>query len=183
MGDSQTISVSAARKDQSGGTNKFASLMNNGLGFLNFAGNTNISSIGSRGAEWKLSIKGDATHAYIAAGSGMDAPFNSGQPLILTTFNADAGIGSVKIGGNFNTSNIFAGVDDGGSPGVNPINSGDTLGVGNAALTAKLGPVVIKGHLLSERDSFYFAGFTADVIASITVPTTNGVVRAVGWYT
>lgn len=46
MGDSQTISVSAARKDQSG-TNKFASLMNNGLGFLNFAGNTNISSIGS----------------------------------------------------------------------------------------------------------------------------------------
>jgi general secretion pathway protein D len=47
LGDSQNISVSAARRDQTGSTNNFASLMNNGLGFLNFAGNTNISSLGN----------------------------------------------------------------------------------------------------------------------------------------
>lgn len=47
LGDSMNINLSAARRDQSGSTNNFASLMNNGLGFLNFAGNTNISSIGN----------------------------------------------------------------------------------------------------------------------------------------
>ena len=46
LGDLQNVSVSAARRDQSG-SNKVASLMNNGLGFLNFAGNTNVSSIGN----------------------------------------------------------------------------------------------------------------------------------------
>ncbi len=115
----------------------------------------------------KLSIKGDAIHAFIAAGTRL-ADDNNGSVLVFAN-NPDAGIGSVLIGKNFNTSNIFAGVLDGGSPGVNPINMGDTLAVGDAALTAKLGPVVIKGHLLSDRDSFYYAGFTADVIASITV--------------
>ena len=115
----------------------------------------------------KLSIKGDVIHAFIAAGTRL-ANDSSGSALILAN-NPDAGIGSVLIGKNFNTSNIFAGVLDGGSPGVNPINMGDTLAVGDPVLTAKLGPVVIKGHLLSDRDSAYYAGFTADVIASITV--------------
>jgi general secretion pathway protein D len=46
LGDGQTLSVSSARRDQNG-DDRFASLMNNGLGFLNFAGNTNISSIGN----------------------------------------------------------------------------------------------------------------------------------------
>ena len=116
----------------------------------------------------KLSIKKDAINAYIAAGSYMEAPDTSFNPLVLTTDKPDAGIGSILIGGNFVNSNVFAGVDDGGSPGVNNTSMNDTLAVGDPALTAKLGPVVIKGHLLSDRASAYFSGFAADVIASIT---------------
>lgn len=112
----------------------------------------------------KIGIKGDATGAYIAAGTRLN---NQGtMPLVFTNPGPDAGIGSVFIGGNFVNSNIFAGVKDGGSPGVNGV---DTLAVGDAARTAKLGPVLVKGFLLSDRASTIFAGFTADVIASITV--------------
>lgn len=46
IGDRQNISVSAASKNQSG-DNKFGSLMNNGLGFANFAGATNVSDFGN----------------------------------------------------------------------------------------------------------------------------------------
>ncbi len=123
---------------------------------------------GNFNAIGKLSIKGDAIHAYIAAGTKL-VDNSNGSPLTFVTFNDDASIGSILVGKNFVNSNVFAGVDDGGSLGVNPINIADTLAVGDPALTAKLGPVVIKGHLLSERDSTYYAGFTADVIASITV--------------
>ena len=110
----------------------------------------------------KVSIKGNATHAYIAAGTRM-ANNGMAQPQVFDTFNPDASIGSVFIGGNFVNSNILAGVKDGGSLGVNNTAVADTLnGVG------KLGPVVIKGTLFSDRDADY-SGFAADVIASITV--------------
>lgn len=110
----------------------------------------------------KLSIKRDAIHAFISAGNELE--WDDISSVLLFSFEyANAGIGSVAIGGNFVNSNIFAGVADGGSPGVNPSNIGETTGSGI------LGPVVIKGHLLSDRDSFYYSGFTADVIASITV--------------
>jgi hypothetical protein len=117
----------------------------------------------------KLSIKKDTINAFIAAGTYMSPPFFDNDPLVLITDKPDAGIGSIFIGGNFVNSNVFAGVDDGGSPGVNNAAINDTLAVGDPALTAKLGPVVIKGHLLSDRASAYFSGFAADVIASITV--------------
>ncbi len=45
IGDRQNVSVSAVSKNQNG-DNKFGSVMNNGLGFANFGGATNVSSFG-----------------------------------------------------------------------------------------------------------------------------------------
>ena len=116
----------------------------------------------------KIMIKGSAIHAYIAAGTQMDGS-SSMQPPTFNNFNADAGIGSIAIGGDFVHSNVFAGVKDTGTLGVGPTAGTDTLAVGDPARTAKIGPVVIKGGLFGDRAASYSSGFAADVIASITV--------------
>ena len=122
---------------------------------------------GDYSAMGKLAIKGDAKHAYIAAGTGIDFDFGTKQFSFRN--NPDAGIGAVKIGGNFVNSNILAGVKDGGFFGVGNTPTFDTLDVGDPARSAKLGPVMIKGYLLSDGDNTQMSGFAADSIASIVV--------------
>ena len=129
------------------------------------------TTAGDYSAIGSITVKGSVTHAYIAAGTqlrGVVGDFMTGPQTYITP-NPDAGIGSVKIGGDYIHSNIFAGVDDGGTFGVNNTAISDTLAVGDTARTAKIGAVAIKGHLLSDRDSGSLAGFAADVIPSITV--------------
>jgi hypothetical protein len=127
----------------------------------------NAPASGAFNAIGKLSIKRDAIHAYVSAGTAFVLAFPPvDTELSAINYNPNAGIGSVAIGGNYVHSNLFAGVKDGGSLGVNDMNIGDTLTAGGLG---KLGPVVIKGHLLSEFDSPNYAGFAADSIAKITV--------------
>jgi hypothetical protein len=90
-------------------------------------------------------------------------------PQVFSTTNELASIGSVFVGGNYANSNIFAGVQDGGFLGVNNTPTFDTLTGGDSLTTGRLGPVVIKGYLISDREPSFQSGFAANSIASITV--------------
>ncbi len=115
LGDGQSISVSAARRDQSG-TNQFASLMNNGLGFLNFAGNTNISSIGNNapsGFTWFGQFGDDFTVAINALAQDNRVKVLS-RPSVQTSHAVPA---SLFVGETrpYITGSTFYGGDFGGA--------------------------------------------------------------------
>lgn len=126
------------------------------------AGPGNFNGIG------KLTVHGNVDYAVI--GSGQDFSLSPGvsptESGLGNAENPDAGIGAVTIGGNYWHTNLMAGVNDLGTLGVDSV---DTQSMGDAARIAMLGPVVIKGAVLDDFDSFTFSGFEAEQIAKITV--------------
>jgi hypothetical protein len=106
--------------------------------------------------------------AYIAAGQGQ----NNGDFLdrIGVAENPDAGIGSVRVGGDWLHSSLTAGINDANTNGA---QSSDTRDMGDAARHAIIGPVAIKGFVLDNPGASGFSGFIAEKIASIAVHGVN----------
>jgi hypothetical protein len=127
------------------------------------AGGIAPAAAGNYNAIGKLTIGGDASLAYIAAGHTQnDTAF---ADRIGTAENPDAGIGSVTVGGNWFHSSLNAGINDMNTSGINDADTRDT---GNANRHAVLGPVVIKGLITDNPALLGVSGFAAEKIASIT---------------
>jgi hypothetical protein len=117
---------------------------------------------GSYNAIGKLSVLGNVSYASIAAGHSIDIDANQ---QVGTAENPDAGIGSVRIGGNWFHSSLSAGINDVGTPGI---STTDTRDAGEAGRSALLGPVIIKGFVFDNPSAGGVSGFAAEKIASIT---------------
>ena len=122
----------------------------------------------------KISIGGRVERAQIFAG----------RDLILGPQNADAQIGSVKVGGDWIASSIVAGAlnlgadNATGGTGANAdgINYGDAHDVkilgGNAAIQSRIGSITIAGHVFGTPESFRpddSFGFVAEQIGALKV--------------
>jgi hypothetical protein len=104
-----------------------------------------------------VTIKGSAVNTRILAG------FDTNQ----NPANADACIGTVKIGKNWVSSSIAAGVQDAGNPGF---GSGDILqAVGDTALIARIASINIRGAMLPGIDSETYFGFVAQEIVKLQI--------------
>jgi hypothetical protein len=108
----------------------------------------------------KVTIKGHAHHAYIAAGHSAD--LNDSVGLLE---NADAGIGSIFIGGSVFHTNISAGINDVNSTGL---TDADTISLGDPNRTAVIGSVVIKGTFLNDA-SAGVCGIGAQRLNKVTI--------------
>jgi hypothetical protein len=128
------------------------------------AGGTAPATPGNYNAIGKLTVGGSVSYGYIAAGqtAGLVTPF---ADRIGTAENPDAGIGSVRVGGDWFHSNLSAGIND---ASTNGLQSTDTRDMGDAARQAVIGPVAIKGFVLDNPDALGFSGFVAEKIASLT---------------
>jgi hypothetical protein len=103
-----------------------------------------------------LTVKGSVTHANILAGFDL----NAGEA------DADASIGKISVGGNWRASNAVAGAHQTTSPGW---GTGDTLQTANnnAALTARIGSIIIAGSVTGSVDSGDNFGFVAQAFGTI----------------
>jgi hypothetical protein len=102
-------------------------------------------------------IKGNAINTQILGGF-----LPSGTPA-----NADASIGSVKVGRNWIGSSIVAGAQDAGAPGF---GAGDVLQtVDDTALVAKIASIAIRGSFLPGITPLLNFGFVAQEIGKVQV--------------
>jgi len=127
------------------------------------AGGLAPATPGDYNAIGKLTVGGDVSFGYIAAGHILDKTTFANR--IGVAENSDTGIGRVTVGGNWFHSNLSAGINDLNTSGL---TTGDSRDPGNAARHAVLGPVVIKGDILDNPNTTGFSGFLAEKIASIT---------------
>jgi hypothetical protein len=147
-------------------TIKGSILGTDGLPAAILARGTTPSADGNFNAIGKLTIGGNVSLAYIAAGHGLDS--GAVGLRVGTAENSDAGIGSVSVGGSWLHSSLTAGISDTGSTGV---DGSDTLAaaLGDVARQARIGPIVIKGDVLDNAAFAGTSGFAAEKIAKLTV--------------
>ena len=112
----------------------------------------------------KLTVRGNVSFGYIAAGHNADLV--SPTSYIGNAENSDAGIGSVFVGGHWFHSNLNAGIND---PTSNGVDTAGTRNAGDPNRMAVIGPVVIRGMVLDDPGIIGVSGFSAEKIASITV--------------
>jgi len=116
-----------------------------------------------------LTIKGNTTYGDILAGYNTDTQ-NSTQ-LLGTGVNADAQIGTVTIGGNYEATNIIAGVGP-GATGFGTASSAALSGPGVSDLPtiiSKISKVIIEGTVVPTPNNSDTYGIAAQYIASATV--------------
>ena len=103
-----------------------------------------------------VTVKGSAHHLDIRAGYSY-----------FTPFSADAHIGTVTIGGDWEAGSIVAGVTEGGNGfGVVP----DTvIANGNPAVPSRIASIVIKGQAIGSTNVADHFGFVAEQIGSVKV--------------
>ncbi len=164
-------------------TIKGSILGTDGLPAAILARGTTPGADGNFNAIGKLTIGGNVTLAYIAAGHGLDS--GAVGLRVGTAENSDAGIGSVSVGGSWLHSSLTAGISDTGSTGV---DGSDTLAaaLGDVARQARIGPIVIKGDVLDNGAFAGTSGFAAEKIAKLTVGgqtvfTTGTADRKLSW--
>jgi hypothetical protein len=107
-----------------------------------------------------ISILGHVNFADILAGyDSMGAPVN-----------ADAQIGSVKIGGNWIASNLVAGAMNSASTNTSFGNTNDAvISGGSARITSKISSISIGGFLEGSSGSGLHFGFVAEQISSMKI--------------
>jgi hypothetical protein len=116
-----------------------------------------------------LTVKGDVAFANILGGysGGVSATNLLGNPL-----NPDAQMGTIKILGSVEATNIVAGIDAGddgrfGTSDDEVITGGST---DNPALRSRIAAVIIGGEVKPNTDPF---GVVAQIIAAATIGTTR----------
>jgi hypothetical protein len=128
------------------------------------AGGAQPATPGDCEAIGKLIVGGSVSYGYVAAGQLLDTVSGLSE-RIGNAENPDAGIGSVRVGGDWFHSSLNAGINDASTNGV---QSTDTRFMGDAARQAVIGPVVIKGYVLDNPGAIGVSGFAAEKIASLT---------------
>ncbi len=129
---------------------------------LLLAGGLAPATPGDYNAIGRVTVGGDVSFGYIAAGQSFHADF---LDRVGAAENPDAGIGRVTVGGEWFHSNLSAGIND---LTTNGLTTADTRAMGDANLHARIGPVVIKGAILDSPLVADFGGMIAEKIASIT---------------
>jgi hypothetical protein len=126
-------------------------------------GTAPVGPVKNYNAIGKLTIGGDVTYAYIAAGQTEDLSSQYARRIDAAE-NSDAGVGSVTVGGKWLHSNLSAGIND---TNTNGLTAADTRDAGTAA-KAVIGPIVIKGYVLDDPTASGFSGFIGEKIVSLT---------------
>jgi len=122
------------------------------------------STPGSNIAIKSVTIGGDVEYADIAAGYGIALDFRQAM-----TGNADAQIGPVKIGGDWNRSLIVAGVKFGNAV----LGGGDDVAFsGGGSAISRIAAITIKGAVNGFYNASLITGFAAQEVGSLSV---NGV--------
>jgi hypothetical protein len=104
-----------------------------------------------------VTVGKDVRFARILAG------FNSTQGSV----NADASIGAVSVGGDWQASSLVAGAQDAGTPGF---GVGDTLQtVDDTALIARIASISIRGQVIGSVAAGDHFGFVAEEIGRMTI--------------
>jgi len=120
-----------------------------------------------------LKVTGNSAYADILAGYSPDT--QNSTALLGTGVNADAQIGTVTIGGNFEATNIIAGVGQ-GTTGFGTAGSAALSGAGVAdlpSIISKISKVIIEGTVIPTTNNSDSYGIAAQYIVSATISKTK----------
>lgn len=110
----------------------------------------------------KISVGGRVDRTLILAGYSVDVEADN---TAAAAVNANAQIGSVRVGGDWLASSIAAGVVDTGNNGFG--NADDTV-IGGSASTAKIASITIRGVVSGTATSGDHFGFVSHQISAFT---------------